>query len=341
MHYRYQLISVKTVLGLINCDNEAYNFAPHPAPYAARSYQTIDDYMATDCIGEDYRKEVMKKLENEKWRSRWLLIHSNVFCECRDGSQRAVLNPVTWKFESACPCARMNQACSSKCSCNKKEVPFLASVVHPNVGGIPPLQIRHQTQIQPELLRDLFSRVNGDSADSRGCGEVRVKLECGSYVTVKQEYVSGVPSQSLQSSLQSALRPQSSLQLLSHTLPQRPSHTLPPPEAPQPSPHTSENPSPTAYSDGLCHNQISDYDHLLIDKSPLYPALTPRDLIIRDSWGIDAYTRHLIQTILHSIRYTDPLVDTFIQRCLFPALSALPSIRASDMRSGFRRLRDA
>ena len=137
------------------------------------------------------------------------MIHSSVFCECREGSQRAVLNPVTWKFESACPCARMNQACSSKCSCNKKEVPFLASVVHPNVSGIPPLQIRHQTQFQPELLRDLFSRVNGESTDSRGCGEVRVKLECGSYVTVKQEGVSGVPSQSLQS-----LQSQPSLQSL-------------------------------------------------------------------------------------------------------------------------------
>ena len=283
------------------------------------------------------------------------MIHSSVFCECREGSQRAVLNPVTWKFESACPCARMNQACSSKCSCNKKEVPFLASVVHPNVSGIPPLQIRHQTQFQPELLRDLFSRVNGESTDSRGCGEVRVKLECGSYVTVKQEGVSGVPSQSLQSlqsqpSLQSlqSLQPslqslQPSLQSLQHSPQslQHSPHIQPPTEAPQPSPNTRENPSPTACSDALCHNQISDYNCLLIDKSPLRPALTSRDLIIRDSWGIDAYTRHLIQTILHSIRYTDPLVDTFIQRCLFPALSALPSNRASDMRSGSRQLRDA
>ena len=235
----------------------------------------------------------------------------------------------------------MNQACSSKCSCNKKEVPFLASVVHPNVSGIPPLQIRHQTQFQPELLRDLFSRVNGESMDSRGCGEVRVKLECGSYVTVKQEGVSGVPSQSLQSlqsqpSLQSLQSLQPSLQSLQHS-----PHTQAPTEAPQPSPNTRENPSPTACSDALCHNQISDYNCLLIDKSPLRPALTSRDLIIRDSWGIDAYTRHLIQTILHSIRYTDPLVDTFIQRCLFPALSALPSNRASDMRSGSRQLCDA
>lgn len=279
------------------------------------------------------------------------MIHSSVFCECREGSQRAVLNPVTWKFESACPCARMNQACSSKCSCNKKEVPFLASVVHPNVSGIPPLQIRHQTQFQPELLRDLFSRVNGESTDSRGCGEVRVKLECGSYVTVKQEGVSGVPSQSLQSlqsqpSLQSLQSLQPSLQSLQHSPPslqslQHSPHTQPPTEAPQPSPNTRENPSPTACSDALCHNQISDYNCLLIDKSPLRPALTSRDLIIRDSWGIDAYTRHLIQTILHSIRYTDPLVDTFIQRCLFPALSALPSNRASDMRSGSRQLCDA
>ena len=249
----------------------------------------------------------------------------------------------------------MNQACSSKCSCNKKEVPFLASVVHSDMSGIPPLHIRHQTQFQPELLRDLFTRVNGESADSRGCGEVRVKLECGSYVTVKQEggtYVTvkqegvpGVPSQSLQSS-QSPLRTQSSLQHSPQSLqPSPPSlqyspHTQPPTEA-QPSPNTGENPSPTACSDGLCHNQISDYNCLLIDKSPLRPALTPRDLIIRDSWGIDAYTRHLIQTILHSIRYTDPVVDTFIQRCLFPALSALPSNRASDMRSGSRHLHDA
>lgn len=249
----------------------------------------------------------------------------------------------------------MNQACSSKCSCNKKEVPFLASVVHPNVSGIPPLQIRHQTQFQPELLRDLFSRVNGESTDSRGCGEVRVKLECGSYVTVKQEGVSGVPSQSLQSlqsqpSLQSLQSLQHSPQSLQHSPPslqhsppslQHSPHTQAPTEAPQPSPNTRENPSPTACSDALCHNQISDYNCLLIDKSPLRPALTSRDLIIRDSWGIDAYTRHLIQTILHSIRYTDPLVDTFIQRCLFPALSALPSNRASDMRSGSRQLCDA
>ena len=262
----------------------------------------------------------------------------------------------------------MNQACSSKCSCNKKEVPFLASVVHPNVSGIPPLHIRHQTQFQPELLRDLFSRVNGESTDSRGCGEVRVKqegglyvtvkLECGSYVTVKQEggtYVTvkqecvpGVPSQSLQSlqsqpSLQSLQSLQPSLQSLQHSPQslQHSPHIQPPTEAPQPSPNTRENPSPTACSDALCHNQISDYNCLLIDKSPLRPALTSRDLIIRDSWGIDAYTRHLIQTILHSIRYTDPLVDTFIQRCLFPALSALPSNRASDMRSGSRQLRDA
>ena len=274
------------------------------------------------------------------------MIHSSVFCECREGSQRAVLNPVTWKFESACPCARMNQACSSKCSCNKKEVPFLASVVHPNVSGIPPLQIRHQTQFQPELLRDLFSRVNGESTDSRGCGEVRVKLECGSYVTVKQEGVSGVPSQSLQSlqsqpSLQSLQSLQPSLQSLQHSPQslqhsppslqhsppslqslQHSPHTQAPTEAPQPSPNTRENPSPTACSDALCHNQISDYNCLLIDKSPLRPALTSRDLIIRDSWGIDAYTRHLIQTILHSIRYTP-------RRHLHPTLSLSRALRAS------------
>lgn len=54
--------------------------------------------------------------------------------------------------------------------------------------------------------------------------------------------------------------------------------------------------------------------------------------MIRDSWGIDSYTRHLIQMILDSLSYRGTIVDAFIQRCLFPALSALPSHRASDMR---------
>lgn len=58
--------------------------------------------------------------------------------------------------------------------------------------------------------------------------------------------------------------------------------------------------------------------------------------MIRDSWGIDSYTRHLIQMILDSLSYRGALVDAFIQRCLFPALSALPSNRASDMRFGRR-----
>lgn len=81
-----------------------------------------------------------------------------------------------------------------------------------------------------------------------------------------------------------------------------------------------------------CHNQIGDFDSLAIGKWVPTAALTPRDLVIRDSWGIDSYTRHLIQMILDSLSYRGAIVDAFIQRCLFPALSALPSNRASDMR---------
>lgn len=65
--YRHQLIGIDRIKVLINGDNEAYNFMPHPAPYAARSYVTIDDYMPTDCIDEDSRIEVMKKMENNRY----------------------------------------------------------------------------------------------------------------------------------------------------------------------------------------------------------------------------------------------------------------------------------
>lgn len=81
-----------------------------------------------------------------------------------------------------------------------------------------------------------------------------------------------------------------------------------------------------------CHNQIGDFDSLVIGKWRLATPLSRRDLVIRDSWGIDSYTRHLIQMILDSLNYRGAIVDAFIQRCLFPAFSALPSNRASDMR---------
>lgn len=57
-----------------------------------------------------------------------------------------------------------------------------------------------------------------------------------------------------------------------------------------------------------------------------------RDLAIRDSWGIDCYTRNLIQKLLKRSGVTDELVEVFIQQSLLPAVSILPREVAHDLR---------
>lgn len=71
-----------------------------------------------------------------------------------------------------------------------------------------------------------------------------------------------------------------------------------------------------------CGNQLGAYDELRVGS----------DLALRDSWGIDCYTRALMQRLLHSIGASDSLVELFIQQCLLPAFSILPVGVAHDLR---------
>ena len=71
-----------------------------------------------------------------------------------------------------------------------------------------------------------------------------------------------------------------------------------------------------------CGNQLGRCEELQIN----------RDLAIRDSWGIDCYTRNLIQKLLKRSGVSDELVEVFIQQSLLPAVSILPREVAHDLR---------
>lgn len=71
-----------------------------------------------------------------------------------------------------------------------------------------------------------------------------------------------------------------------------------------------------------CHNQLNDVRSLQLG----------RDLELVDSWGIDCYSRTLIQMLMRSNHLSDEEVEFFIQQCLLPAISLVPVEYASDMR---------
>ena len=71
-----------------------------------------------------------------------------------------------------------------------------------------------------------------------------------------------------------------------------------------------------------CGNQLGACETLQV----------PRDLAIRDSWGIDCYTRNLIQKLLQRNGVSDALVEVFVQQSLLPAVSILPREVAHDLR---------
>lgn len=71
-----------------------------------------------------------------------------------------------------------------------------------------------------------------------------------------------------------------------------------------------------------CHNQLSDVSSLQLD----------RDLQMVDCWGIDCYSRTLIQLLLSHFNISLNTIEYFLQRCLLPIISLVPASYASDMR---------
>ena len=60
--------------------------------------------------------------------------------------------------------------------------------------------------------------------------------------------------------------------------------------------------------------------------------MTCRDLFMRDSWGIDSYTRFLIQSILTFHKADEKEIELFLQFSLFPALNLVKKEFAYDIR---------
>lgn len=69
-----------------------------------------------------------------------------------------------------------------------------------------------------------------------------------------------------------------------------------------------------------CHNQLCETSSLQLDQ----------DLKLVDSWGIDCYSRTLIQLILSHYSISSYTVNAFIQNCLLPTISQIPGAYASD-----------
>ena len=85
---------------------------------------------------------------------------------------------------------------------------------------------------------------------------------------------------------------------------------------------TSSLPTPANCS---CHNQLNDFSSLQLG----------RDLQMVDSWGIDCYSRTLIQMVMTEVlRMKNEEVEMFLQKALLPAVSHIPEQYASDMRYG-------
>ena len=230
--YRHQLIGVDRIKVLINGDNEAYNFTPHPAPYAARSYVTIRDYIPTDCIDERSQSEVMKKMENNRC---FLLAHvtpSGISCNCREECQRAVLNHITWQFESSCPCAAANHSCSPDCYCRRADAPVLASLVT-SVGSV--------TSVTSSMsMASVSSSVSMTSVSS----SVSVTAVKGERTALQPGLLQQIFSQAGQPT----------------QLSQSPHPTLPLQSRPYAEDSAERKPARE------CHNQIGDFDSLAVGK---------------------------------------------------------------------------
>ena len=185
-----QRLDLATLLQEIDANSEPYCMASHRGAYAARSYQTLRDYEPFEELSDAQKRAVLRKLDNPTSFHVSTFPPSDARGDGHCGDAPAVLNPLTWHFESACPCAAHNFACSPRC---------------------------------------------------------------------------GPPS---------------------------------------------------------CGNQLGRCEELQIN----------RDLAIRDSWGIDCYTRNLIQKLLKRSGVSDELVEVFIQQSLLPAVSILPREVAHDLR---------
>ena len=86
---------------------------------------------------------------------------------------------------------------------------------------------------------------------------------------------------------------------------------------------TSEKSIPPTPSICSCHNQLNDFSSLQLG----------RDLQMVDSWGIDCYSRTLIQMVMTEVlRMKNEDVEMFLQKALLPAVSHIPEQYASDMR---------
>ena len=240
--YRHQLIGVDRIKVLINGDNEAYNFTPHPAPYAARSYVTIRDYIPTDCIDERSQSEVMKKMENNRC---FLLAHvtpSGISCNCREECQRAVLNHITWQFESSCPCAAANHACSPDCYCRRADAPVLASLVT-SMGSV-----TSSVTSSMSMASVTSSMSMASVTSSMSMASVTSSM---SVTAVKGERTA------LQPGLLQQIFSQAGQPTQSH---QSPNPTLPSQSRPYAEDCAERKPARE------CHNQIGDFDSLAVGK---------------------------------------------------------------------------
>ena len=61
-------------------------------------------------------------------------------------------------------------------------------------------------------------------------------------------------------------------------------------------------------------------------------SLFSSNLELRDSWGIDCYTRTLIRAVLAQVGMKEEAIDQFMLQSLYPSFHLVPPDRAHDMR---------
>lgn len=97
--------------------------------------------------------------------------------------------------------------------------------------------------------------------------------------------------------------------------------------APSSSPSLPSNlqSSPLAEESLFQHVQFGRYER--VERSH-----SCRDVMIKDTWGIDCYTRHSIEILLQLLGWESSLVTTFIRTVLAPTINQQTPTTAFDMR---------
>lgn len=83
------------------------------------------------------------------------------------------------------------------------------------------------------------------------------------------------------------------------------------------------------------HNPLNASDTLKVGRYfTSYSDVMRRDLLLRDSWGFDCYTRSLIQAILTLNGATPTEIEPFFQFSLYPVVNMISKEYSHDLRFG-------